>query len=81
MDLDLERLFPLRYADAATVVHGMVYRAVHDGPFHLQPEEVVRGEFLPLDAVGARAAEAPVCPDGLAALAEYRRRTDAAARR
>src|SRR5580700_9257086 len=31
-----EPLFPFRYADERTVVHGMVYRAVHDGPFRLQ---------------------------------------------
>lgn len=69
-----EPLFPFRYADEATVVHGMVYRAEHDGPFRLQPEEIVRGEFLTLDAVAARAAREPFCPDGLAVLAEYRRR-------
>src|SRR6516162_6221751 len=28
-----EPLFPFRYADAATVVQGMVYRTLHDGPF------------------------------------------------
>ncbi len=74
VDLEPEPLFPLRYADERTVVHGMVYRARHDGPFHLQPEEIVRGEFLALAAVAARAGREPFCPDGLAALAEYRRR-------
>jgi len=70
VELALEPLFPLRYADAATVVHGMVYRAVHDGPFRLQPEEIVRGEFVPLAALAGRARREPFCPDGLAALAE-----------
>src|SRR5207244_3246499 len=74
VDLAPEPLFPLHYADERTVVHGMVYRARHDGPFRLQPEEIVRGEFLALDAVAARAGREPFCPDGLAALAEYRRR-------
>ena len=74
VDVAPEPLFPLRYADQHTVVHGMVYRARHDGPFQLQREEIVRGEFLALDAVAARAAREPFCPDGLAALAEYRRR-------
>jgi isopentenyldiphosphate isomerase len=73
----LERLFPLRYADEHTVVHGMVYRTRHDGPFHLQAEEVVRGEFLPLTAVEERASSEPFCPDGRAVLAEYRRRIGA----
>lgn len=70
----LAALFPVRYADAHTVVHGMVYRAEHEGPFRYQPEEVVRGEFLSLDAIEARARREPFCPDGLAVLAELRRR-------
>lgn len=67
-----EPLFPLRWADAATVVHGMAYRAEHDGPFRLQATEVVRGEFLPLAAVAARATRDPFCPDGLAVLERWR---------
>jgi isopentenyldiphosphate isomerase len=69
-----EPLFPLRYADAATVVHGMAYRAHHDGPFRLQAEEIVRGEFLPVEEAVRRSARIPFCPDGLAVLVEYRRR-------
>ena len=72
-----ERLFPFRWTDHANDVHGMVYRAVHEAPFRLQPEEIVRGEFLGLDEVARRAAHAPFCPDGLAVLAEYRRRAGA----
>jgi isopentenyldiphosphate isomerase len=68
----LERLFPLRYEDAANVVHGMVYRTTHEGPFTLQPEEIVRGEFAALDAIAARAGREPFCPDGLVVLARYR---------
>lgn len=73
----VEALFPFRYTDRDTDVHGMVYRARHDGPFRLQPEEVVRGEFMAPDDVVARAAREPFCPDGLAVLAEYRRRLGA----
>lgn len=68
-----ELLFPFRYQDAMTIVHAQVYRVLHDGPFQLQPEEVVRGEFVPPDEVEARAAREPFCPDGLAAWAHYRR--------
>jgi 8-oxo-dGTP pyrophosphatase MutT (NUDIX family) len=68
----LERLFPLRYEDGSTVVHGMVYRAVHDGPFRLQPEEIVRGEFATLARIAERAARERFCPDGLVVLARYR---------
>jgi isopentenyldiphosphate isomerase len=69
----LRELFPFRYTDAATVVHGMVFRGEHDGPFRLQPEEIVRGEFVAVADVLPRAAREPFCPDGLAVLAEYRR--------
>ena len=68
-----EALFPFRYSDGATCVHAMVYRLTHDGPFRLQPEEIVRGEFVPLENVSVRVAQAPFCPDGLAVLAEYLR--------
>ena len=68
----LERLFPVVYADSTTVVHGMAYRATHDGPFRLQAEEVVRGEFVPVDEVTKRAAREPFCPDGLIVLARWR---------
>jgi isopentenyldiphosphate isomerase len=74
VEAEPEPLFRFVYADCSTGVHGMVYRLRHDGPFRLQPEEVVRGEFLPLDAVAARAAAVPFCPDGLEVLADYRRR-------
>ena len=71
IDVETEPLFPFHYADAATVVQGMVYRAVHEGPFRLQPEEIVRGEFVPLDELAARSTREPFCPDGLKVLREY----------
>ena len=67
-------LFPFRYEDAATVVQAEVYRAEYDGPFRLQPEEVVRGEFVTVAEARARAGREPFCPDGLAVLTEYLRR-------
>jgi isopentenyldiphosphate isomerase len=70
---DLEPLFPYRYADTATRVVAMAYHLIHDGPFRLQPEEVVRGEFVSLAEVDARVSANPFCPDGLAVLAEYRK--------
>jgi dipeptidase E len=69
-----EALFPFRYDDDYTGVRAMVYRVVHDGPFRLQPEEVVRGEFLPLDAVSDRTARDRFCPDGVAVLRKLRGR-------
>ncbi|HLK12582.1 MAG TPA: NUDIX domain-containing protein [Candidatus Binatia bacterium] len=73
VDAPLEPLFPLRYTDPSTIVEGMVFRARHDGPFRLQPEEVVRGEFVALDTLAARTRREAFCPDGLAVLAAYRR--------
>jgi len=61
--------------DVHNVVHGMAYRAVHDGPFLLQPEEIVRGEFVRLAEVERRSTREPFCPDSLAVVADYRRRT------
>lgn len=67
-------LFPVAYADERSVVKAMAYRAIHDGPFRLQPEEVVRGEFLPLADVERRIQREQFCPDGLTVLAEYCKR-------
>jgi isopentenyldiphosphate isomerase len=76
VDVLAEPLFPFRYADEQTVVHGMVYRTVHEGPFTLQPEEIVRGEFVAAEEVALRAEKEPFCPDGLEVLrrlaAEFR---------
>jgi len=64
-------LFPLHYSDAASIVFGMVYRAVHDGPFRLQPEEIVAGEFVSLAEVKSRSEHSPFCPDGLKVLERF----------
>jgi isopentenyldiphosphate isomerase len=69
-----EELFPFRYRDPASVVQARVYRVPHEGPFRLQPEEIVCGEFVPLEEVAARSSRDPFCPDGLAVLREYQRR-------
>jgi isopentenyldiphosphate isomerase len=64
-------LFPFRYADAATVAHGMAYRLDHDGPFRLQVEEIVRGEFAAIAKVQERIQRDPFCPDGIQVLESY----------
>jgi ADP-ribose pyrophosphatase YjhB (NUDIX family) len=74
VELQLEPLFPFRFADEHTDVHGMVYRAVHDGPFILQPEEVVRGEFVTIEEALTRSGREAFCPDGIAVFKEYLRR-------
>lgn len=74
IDADLEELFPFLYADASSVVQAWAYRAVHDGPFRLQPEEVVRGEFVAPAALDVLFAERTFCPDGLEVWRRYRTR-------
>lgn len=64
-------LFSMCYEDARTAVQGEVYRLVHDGPFRLQPEEIVRGEFVPVPRALARTAVEPFCPDGIQVLRQY----------
>jgi isopentenyldiphosphate isomerase len=74
VNLDPERLFLFRYEDSSSIVQGMVYRVVHEGPFQLQAEEIVRGEFVPVEEVAGRAALEPFCPDALSVFMEYQRR-------
>ena len=74
VELEIRALFPFGYADPNTVVNGMVYTAVHDGPFALQPEEIETGEFVPISELPERWDRYPFCPDGLAVWQEYRRR-------
>ncbi len=61
----LTLLFPFHYADERTIVQAQVYRALHDGPFRLQPEEVVQGEFVAPEQLAQLIATRPFCPDGL----------------
>lgn len=68
VDTEPQPLFPFRYADAATVVRSMAYRITHDGPFRLQPEEIVRGEFVTVAEAIERSTRVSFCPDGLAVL-------------
>lgn len=71
IDAHASELFPFRYADRETFAHGMAYRLDHDGPFRLQAEEIVRGEFAPVTDVLARIRSEPFCPDGVLVLQRY----------
>jgi isopentenyldiphosphate isomerase len=64
-------LFPFRYSDTRTVVQAMVYRLLHEGPFHLQAEEIVHGEFAPIEEILNRIQGEPFCPDGVEVLRIY----------
>ena len=74
IDAIADELFPFRYEDERTIVQAMAYRLVHDGPFHLQAEEIVCGEFVPLPDVLERILREPSCPDGVQVLQKYLRR-------
>ena len=70
----LEALFDVRFPAERPQVFGMTYRTRHDGPFRLQPEEIVRGEFMTADALDAALAREKFCPDGLAVFTTFRTR-------
>ena len=74
VDLVAIPLYPFRYEDPKTIVHGMLYHAVSDGPFHFQVEEIVRGEFVAVEEALRRSNCEPFCPDGVLVLIEYIRR-------
>lgn len=64
-------ILKFQYEDAANAVNARVYSCSHDGPFRLQAEEIVSGEWLDLDVVLERARQQPFCPDGIEALVRY----------
>jgi isopentenyldiphosphate isomerase len=70
-DLACVPMFPFHYTDSVTVVQAWVYQLRHDGPFRLQPEEIVEGHFVPTRDIDARMREAAFCPDGLAVWRRY----------
>ncbi len=74
VSLAVEVLFPFTFADAGTICFAHVYRGIHDGPFRLQPEEIVQGCFVRPEEIAKRAQENAFCPDGLKAWAEFERR-------
>lgn len=61
----LTPLFPFHYEDARTIVRAYVYRADHEGPFRLQPEEVLQGGFVHRNELAELIAQREFCPDGL----------------
>lgn len=71
IDAVAEELFPFQYEDDKSIAFARVYRLIHDGPFQLQAEEIVHGEFVPMSEVLERAAQEPFCPDGLEVFKRY----------
>jgi isopentenyldiphosphate isomerase len=71
IDAEPRELFLFRYADEQSVAQGMVYRLDHGGPFRLQAEEIVRGEWVTVDELWRRTARDAFCPDGLEVMRQY----------
>lgn len=66
----LEAHFDFYFEDSGNRCFGRLYSCICEGPFELQPEEVVSAEFRPLDRIlGGRIK--PVTPDTLDALERY----------
>ncbi len=65
--LDLQRVGSLRYEDATNRVFGEVFECRAEEPFHLQAEEIVAGEWVPVGEVREKIDELPFCPDSVAA--------------
>jgi isopentenyldiphosphate isomerase len=72
--LSPEYLFPFHFSNERTTCFGQVYRTVHDGPFRLQAEEIVQGEFVSPEELEERFRQSPFCPDGVDVWREFQRR-------
>lgn len=71
-----EPLFPFSFTDERTTAFAHVYRAIHDGPFQLQAEEIVQGQFINGNDIALFAAKQSFCPDGLEVWRQYQKRKD-----
>mgnify|MGYP000073457469 CR=1 FL=1 len=62
---ELRYLDEMYYEDALNRVYCHIFKTRHNGPFTLQPEEVVRGEFMPISEIVTRLGAANLTPDAL----------------
>ncbi|MCK6555707.1 NUDIX domain-containing protein [Candidatus Binatia bacterium] len=74
----LRQLFSFRFEEDGNRVIGAVFSCTWDGPVKLQAEEIVRGEWLDLEAVVERSRRDSFCPDSLEALGMYLAKLEAA---
>ena len=68
----LEDAGAMRYADAATQILGRVFVTRLEGPFVLQPEEIVEGRFMSFDDVERLIDDGRCCPDSVHVWRTYR---------
>lgn len=64
-------LFDFHHKTVDNDVWGMAYMCFHEGPFLLQPEEVVSGEFMKPTDILKLAQRLPFTPDGIALLRRF----------
>ncbi len=57
-------LFDFYYEDIRNRVWGRIHTCFHDGPFHLQAEEIEYGRFMSIDEALALCQTEPFTPDG-----------------
>ncbi|MBU0485672.1 MAG: NUDIX domain-containing protein [Proteobacteria bacterium] len=67
--VELRFLLEMYFEDPSNRVFCHIFQANHNGPFILQPEEVVRGEFMKLSEITTRLEVANLTPDSLPILA------------
>jgi len=76
VDAALSYLFEMYYEDALNRVFCHVFKTNHNGPFTLQPEEVVQGEFMPVAAILSRLGAENLTPDALPILDYLKKNID-----
>ncbi|MEN8136746.1 MAG: NUDIX domain-containing protein, partial [Thermodesulfobacteriota bacterium] len=62
---ELHYLYEMFYEDALNRLYCHIFRTKHNGPFTLQPEEVVQGEFMPIPEIVTRLGADNLTPDAL----------------
>lgn len=77
VEAEPEELFPFRYSDPHTIVQAMVYELRHEGPFQLQADEIVCGEFVEREKLREMITREKFCPDGLEVFAQYQKQCEA----
>ena len=71
--VSLEFRFDSYYEDPENRVWGRIFTCTHDGPFHLQAEEIDFGRFMTVSEVLDVSTREPFTPDGIAILKKIQR--------
>ncbi len=71
---ELRRVTEFRFAGDGNLVNGEIFECRSSGPFVLQPEEIVSGEWHTVEQVAEIVESRPFCPDSAQAFALWRER-------